>query len=102
MLSKKAHARILSVDDSLAKSSPGFAGLFLSKDVPGANHTGPIIHDEEVFASDVVTCVGQVSARFDILGIQVLLLGSLTSLLICQFHLPFSLADHWNCCGRYP
>lgn len=60
VLSKKAHARILSVDDSLAKSSPGFAGLFLSKDVPGSNHTGPIIHDEEVFASDVVTCVGQI------------------------------------------
>ncbi|TVU00883.1 hypothetical protein EJB05_53661 [Eragrostis curvula] len=60
VLSKKAHARILSIDDSLAKSSPGFAGLFLSKDVPGANHTGPIIHDEEVFASEVVTCVGQI------------------------------------------
>ncbi|KAK3150156.1 hypothetical protein QOZ80_3AG0229370 [Eleusine coracana subsp. coracana] len=60
VLSKKAHARILSIDDSLAKTSPGFAGLFLSKDVPGANHIGPIIHDEEIFASDVVTCVGQI------------------------------------------
>ncbi|PNT74501.1 hypothetical protein BRADI_1g15800v3 [Brachypodium distachyon] len=60
VLSKKPHARILSIDDSLAKSSPGFAGLFLSKDVPGANHTGPIIHDEEIFASDIVTCVGQI------------------------------------------
>ncbi|VAH05349.1 unnamed protein product [Triticum turgidum subsp. durum] len=60
VLSKKAHARILSIDDSVAKCSPGFAGLFLSKDVPGSNHIGPIIHDEEVFASDVVTCVGQI------------------------------------------
>ncbi|CAM0874142.1 unnamed protein product [Alopecurus aequalis] len=60
VLSKKAHARILSIDDSVAKCSPGFAGLFLSKDVPGANHIGPIIHDEEVFASDIVTCVGQI------------------------------------------
>ncbi|ONL99116.1 Xanthine dehydrogenase 1 [Zea mays] len=59
VLSKKAHARILSIDDSLAKSSPGFAGLFLSKDIPGVNHTGPIIHDEEFFASNIVTCVGQ-------------------------------------------
>ncbi|KAG2539897.1 hypothetical protein PVAP13_9NG506500 [Panicum virgatum] len=59
VLSKKAHARILSIDDSIAKSSPGFVGLFLSKDIPGTNHTGPIIHDEEVFASEVVTCVGQ-------------------------------------------
>nr|CAB3495496.1 unnamed protein product [Digitaria exilis] len=60
VLSKKAHARILSIDDSIAKSSPGFVGLFLSKDIPGTNHTGPVIHDEEVFASDVVTCVGQI------------------------------------------
>ncbi|CAL4940191.1 unnamed protein product [Urochloa decumbens] len=60
VLSKKAHARILSIDDSIAKSSPGFVGLFLSKDIPGTNHTGPIIHDEEVFASEVVTCVGQI------------------------------------------
>ncbi|KAK8445619.1 hypothetical protein SEVIR_9G359200v4 [Setaria viridis] len=60
VLSRKAHARILSIDDSIAKSSPGFVGLFLSKDIPGTNHTGPIIHDEEVFASDVVTCVGQI------------------------------------------
>uniref|UniRef100_A0A453N650 FAD-binding PCMH-type domain-containing protein n=2 Tax=Aegilops tauschii subsp. strangulata TaxID=200361 RepID=A0A453N650_AEGTS len=71
VLSKEAHARILSIDDSVAKFSPGFAGLFLSKDVPGANNIGPIrflqkknigpiIHDGEVFASDVVTCVGQI------------------------------------------
>uniref|UniRef100_A0A0D9VSA3 FAD-binding PCMH-type domain-containing protein n=1 Tax=Leersia perrieri TaxID=77586 RepID=A0A0D9VSA3_9ORYZ len=60
VLSTKAHARILCIDASLAKSSPGFVGLFLSKDVPGANHTGPVVHDEEVFASDVVTCVGQI------------------------------------------
>ncbi|KAL5219138.1 hypothetical protein ABZP36_019822 [Zizania latifolia] len=60
LLSTKAHARILSVDASLAKSSPGFVGLFLSKDVPGDNHTGPVMLDEEVFASDVVTCVGQI------------------------------------------
>ncbi|CAL4993427.1 unnamed protein product [Urochloa decumbens] len=59
VLSKKAHARILSIDDSLAKSSPGFAGLFLSKDVPGDNHIQPMIHNEDCFASDVVTCVGQ-------------------------------------------
>ncbi|CAM0151873.1 unnamed protein product [Urochloa decumbens] len=60
VLSKKAHARILSIDDSLAKSSPGFAGLFLSKDVPGDNHIQPMIHNEDCFASDVVTCVGQI------------------------------------------
>lgn len=60
LLSEKAHARILSIDDSLAKSSPGFISLFLSKDVPGSNKIGVLIQDEEVFASDIVTCVGQV------------------------------------------
>lgn len=60
VLSKKPHARILSIDDSQAKTSPGFAGLFLGRDVPGSNKIGAVIHDEEVFASELVTCVGQV------------------------------------------
>lgn len=60
VLSRKAHARILSMDDSGAKSSPGFRGFFMSKDVPGSNKLGPVIYDEELFASEFVTCVGQV------------------------------------------
>ncbi|KAJ4979755.1 hypothetical protein NE237_010535 [Protea cynaroides] len=60
VLSRKPHARILSIDDSEAKSSPGFEGLFLHKDVPGDNNIGPVVHDEEIFASEFVTCVGQV------------------------------------------
>ncbi|XP_072991068.1 xanthine dehydrogenase-like [Typha latifolia] len=60
LLSKRAHARILSIDDSFAKSSPGFVGLFLSRDIPGSNKIGTIVHDEELFASEIVTCVGQV------------------------------------------
>ncbi|KAK4608374.1 hypothetical protein RGQ29_001974 [Quercus rubra] len=60
ILSRKAHARILSIDDSEAKASPGFAGIFLAKDVPGDNKIGPVIEDEELFATEFVTCVGQV------------------------------------------
>ncbi|KAM0000115.1 putative xanthine dehydrogenase [Helianthus debilis subsp. tardiflorus] len=60
ILSKKPHARLLTIDDSGARSSPGFAGIFFAKDIPGSNITGPIIEDEEVFASEIVTCVGQV------------------------------------------
>ncbi|XP_027077855.1 xanthine dehydrogenase 1-like isoform X1 [Coffea eugenioides] len=60
VLSKKPHARILSIDDSGAKSSPGFAGIFFAKDIPGNNNIGPVIADEELFASEFVTCVGQV------------------------------------------
>lgn len=60
ILSKKPHARLLSIDDSGARSSPGFAGIFFAKDVPGDNTTGPVVADEEVFASEIVTCVGQI------------------------------------------
>ncbi|KAL3718639.1 hypothetical protein ACJRO7_003719 [Eucalyptus globulus] len=60
VLSRKPHARIISVDDSQAKSSPGFAGIFLAKDVPRKNKIGPVIYDEELFASEFVSCVGQV------------------------------------------
>ncbi|CAN0876375.1 Xanthine dehydrogenase 1 [Linum grandiflorum] len=60
VLSRKPHARIVAIDDSKAKSSPGFAGAFFAKDVPGDNHIGAIVHDEEVFATELVTCVGQV------------------------------------------
>ncbi|KAK4384529.1 Xanthine dehydrogenase 1 [Sesamum angolense] len=60
VLSRKPHARILEIDDVAAKSSPGFAGIFFAKDVPGTNKIGPIVADEELFASGIVTCVGQV------------------------------------------
>ncbi|RWR75998.1 xanthine dehydrogenase 1 isoform X1 [Cinnamomum micranthum f. kanehirae] len=58
--SRKAHARIVSIDDSGANSSPGFRGFFTSKDIPGSNKVGPVVYDEELFASEFVTCVGQV------------------------------------------
>lgn len=60
VLSRKAHARIVSIDDSGANSSPGFRGFFTSKDIPGSNKVGPVVYDEELFASEFVTCVGQV------------------------------------------
>ncbi|CAM8886680.1 unnamed protein product [Rhodiola kirilowii] len=56
VLSRKPHARIVSIDDAEAKSVPGFVGLFKAKDVPGMNKVG----DEELFASEVVTCAGQI------------------------------------------
>lgn len=60
VLSKKPYARIRSIDDSDAKLVPGFEGFFTAKDVPGGNDIGPVINDEELFASEFVTCVGQV------------------------------------------
>lgn len=37
----------------------GVAGFFDAASVPGSNDLGAIVRDEEVFASSVVTCIGQ-------------------------------------------
>ena len=43
-----------SVDPSDALSMPGVKSFVGANDVPGHNSTGPVIFDEEVFASDKV------------------------------------------------
>ncbi|DBA72485.1 TPA: hypothetical protein ACH3X2_010250 [Trebouxia sp. C0005] len=58
--SSRPHAKILSVDASAAIRKPGVAGYFGHKDVPGGNDIGAVMHDEECFASEVVTCIGHV------------------------------------------
>ncbi|MEW5306011.1 MAG: hypothetical protein WDW36_008516 [Sanguina aurantia] len=58
--STRPHARLLSVDATAALALPGVVGYYCAKDVPGSNIIGPVIADEEVFATEVVTCVGQV------------------------------------------
>ena len=63
VLSSQAHADIVSIDPSAALALPGVYGCFSAKDVePDRNKFGPLIHDEEVFASKKVTCCGQVIA----------------------------------------
>lgn len=59
VLSEKPHARI-TVDASAARAAPGVAGYYGSADVPGGNDIGAILHDEEVFATDTVTCAHQI------------------------------------------
>ena len=58
--SQKPHAKLLRVDPSGALALAGVAGYYGAKDVPGSNIIGPTKLDEEVFATQVVTCVGQV------------------------------------------
>nr|XP_045608332.1 xanthine dehydrogenase/oxidase-like isoform X2 [Procambarus clarkii] len=61
VLSSRAHAHILDIDESEALKVDGVERFFSAKDLPGKrNVTGCIIFDEEVFASEKVTCVGQV------------------------------------------
>lgn len=58
VMSTEPHARILAIDTSALESHSSFTGFWSSKDVPGDNHIGDIIHDEELFASEEVVCVG--------------------------------------------
>jgi xanthine dehydrogenase/oxidase len=57
--SSKPHARITKIDAATAMAMPGVAGIYFAADIPGGNDIGAVIHDEELFASDTVTCVGQ-------------------------------------------
>ncbi|XP_035686516.1 xanthine dehydrogenase/oxidase-like [Branchiostoma floridae] len=60
VLSKKAHAKIVSIDPSEALKMPGVETFVSAEDVPGSNITGPVVKDEEAFATEKVTCVGQI------------------------------------------
>jgi xanthine dehydrogenase/oxidase len=57
-LSEEAHAKIVSVDTSKALTHEGVVAYFSAKDFPGVNDCGPVFHDEELFASETVICVG--------------------------------------------
>jgi len=37
----------------------GVMGYYDHEDIPGENEWGAVIKDEEIFASEVVTCIGQ-------------------------------------------
>ena len=60
VLSTKPHAILEAVDPSEALSMPGVVGYYGHEQVQGGNDIGPVIPDEECFASEKVTCVGQV------------------------------------------
>ncbi len=53
-----AHGTITAVDVADARKVPGVVAVFTAADVP-ENSTGPVFHDEEVLASEVVLYVGQ-------------------------------------------
>ena len=57
--SPHAHARILSVDVTAARAVEGVAGVWTHADVPGSNHFGPAVHDEELLAAAETVYVGQ-------------------------------------------
>jgi xanthine dehydrogenase large subunit len=52
-------ARILRRELALARAAPGVLAVLDARDVPGVNDVGPVVHDEELFASEEVHFVGQ-------------------------------------------
>lgn len=62
VLSSKPYARILSIDTEQAQQVSGFVKFYSHHDIPpiGQNKHGEIAQDEEIFASELVHCVGLV------------------------------------------
>ncbi|XP_070565849.1 xanthine dehydrogenase/oxidase-like [Ptychodera flava] len=60
--SKKAHARIISIDATEALALEGVVCLVDARDIPGQNRLSCLYQDEEIFAANEVYCVGQVIA----------------------------------------
>ena len=58
--STKAHARLISVDHSVASKCDGFVAFLSHKDVTGNNHIGAVVKDEEVFVTEEVRHYGAV------------------------------------------
>ncbi|MBO21823.1 MAG: xanthine dehydrogenase molybdopterin binding subunit [Rhodospirillaceae bacterium] len=56
--SPHAHARIVSVDTSVALAMDGVRGIVTAADIPGHNDIGPIFDDEPVLADAVVEYAG--------------------------------------------
>ncbi|XP_021947177.1 xanthine dehydrogenase/oxidase [Folsomia candida] len=60
VFSSRAHAKLISVDATEALQQEGVVDFISAKDIPKErNKMGAIIHDEEIFASKTVTCIGQ-------------------------------------------
>ncbi|XP_064080821.1 xanthine dehydrogenase/oxidase-like [Macrobrachium nipponense] len=59
VFSERAHAKIISVDESEAVKIDGVERFFCARDVPGDRNVIGSCLDEEVFVSEKVTCVGQ-------------------------------------------
>jgi len=58
-MSTRAHARIVSMDLSAVRASPGVVTVLTAQDIPGENDVSPVIHDDKLFADGEVICVGQ-------------------------------------------
>src|SRR3954452_16706594 len=51
------HARIVRKQAERARSLAGVHAVFFAEDIPGENNVGPVVHDEELLASEEVLFV---------------------------------------------
>jgi xanthine dehydrogenase large subunit len=58
-VSPVAHGRLRAVNLDKVRASPGVVCVIAAADVPGVNDVGPIVHDDPIFAADLVQFVGQ-------------------------------------------
>lgn len=58
-LSTIAHGKIRSLDVSGICSAPGVVAVALPTDIPGENNYGSVVHDDPIFADDLVQYAGQ-------------------------------------------
>lgn len=59
VLSRYPHARIISIDDSVAKKVKGFIANITAKDIPGENQVGYSLPDQPLLAEKKVRYVGE-------------------------------------------
>lgn len=58
-MSDIAHGRIKHMDLSAVLSAPGVVRVFTAMDIPGENNYGPVMHDDPIFATDIIQFHGQ-------------------------------------------
>ena len=57
--SAKAHARIRGLDLAGVRAAPGVVTVLTAADIPGENNHGPVVHDDPIFAQELVEYAGQ-------------------------------------------
>ena len=58
-LSRRAHARIRSLDLGPVRAMPGVVAVLTARDIPGLNDCGPLVRDDPILADGTVSYHGQ-------------------------------------------
>ncbi len=58
-ISERTHARIRNLDLSRVRAAPEVVAVLTAADIPGENNHGPVVHDDPIFAEEIVEYTGQ-------------------------------------------